>query len=76
MKLKLRSIGNSKGVILPQHVAEALGEEVELTVIGSTAVLTAGSPASDEARAALAYASVKAQWGELFQRLASQDEER
>lgn len=82
MKLKVRQIGNSRGVILPQQVVDALGEEVELTVIGSTAVLTStvktNNPATDdlETRAALAYANVKARRHALFTRLASQDEER
>ena len=76
MKLKVRRIGNSRGVILPQNVVDALGEEVELTVIGSTAVLSPVPADSAEARAALAYASVKARYDGLFRRLASQDEER
>ena len=76
MKLKVRRIGNSRGVILPQHVADALGDEVELTIIGSTAVLSHAGASDLETRAALAYASVKKSRDGLFRRLASQDEER
>lgn len=76
MRLKVRQIGNSKGVILPQHVADALGEEVELTIIGSSAVLSPSKEMDLETRAALAFANVMARREDLFRRLASQDEER
>lgn len=74
MRLKVRSIGNSKRVILPQSVLEQLGEsELELTLIGNTAVLSrAGHEGALEARAALAYASVKAKRHGLFARLAKE----
>ncbi len=77
MKLKVRQIGNSKGIILPQSILEQLGdEEVELTLIGETAVLSRAERGDDtEARAALAYASVKAKRHELFERLAKMDDE-
>ena len=77
MKIKVRSIGNSKGIILPQSILEQLGdEEVELTLIGETAVLSRSKQVDDtEVRAALAYASVKAKRHELFKRLAKMDDE-
>ena len=76
MKLKVRQIGNSRGIILPQSILEQLGdEEVELTLIGQTAVLSRAESDDTEARAALAYASVKAKRHELFKRLAKMDDE-
>ena len=77
MKLKVRQIGNSRGIILPQNILEQLGsEEVELTLIGETAVLSRVEQGDDtEVRAALAYASVKAKRSQLFERLAKMDDE-
>ena len=77
MKLKVRAIGNSKGIILPQGILEQIGDkEIELTLIGQTAVLSRAEQADNtETRAALAYASVKAKRHDLFRRLAKMDDE-
>lgn len=75
MKLSVRQIGNSKGVILPQVILEQLGEgELELTLVGQTAVISRGDRDELETRAALAYASVKAKRDGLFKRLVAHDQ--
>lgn len=85
MQLKMRRIGNSRGVILPSHVASRLSrrdaeedrveggdrsEELELTLIGQTAVLTPTAPDELELQAALAYSVVKWRRRHLLERLA------
>lgn len=75
MKIKVRRIGNSRGIVLPWLVVELLdATELELTLIGRTAVLT-GHPADEiDLQAALAFAGVKASRRRLFQRLAEDEE--
>ena len=77
MKLKVQTIDGGRGIILPQNVLEMLGdEEIQVTFVGRTAVLSRADSANDtEIRAALAYMSVKAKRRELFERLAEDDED-
>lgn len=57
---------------MPQSVLEQLGDtELELTLIGNTAVLNRANHENElETQAALAYASIKAKRHKLFERLA------
>lgn len=79
MQMKLRSIGNSKGLILPQRVVYKLlgrwesGDELDLTLIGEIGVLAAPEPDELELQGALAYAAVKWQRRRLFQALAQEE---
>ena len=77
MKLKVQAIGGGRGIILPQNALAVLGdEEIQITLVGRTAVLSRADSANDtEIRAALAYMSVKAKRRELFERLAEDDED-
>jgi antitoxin component of MazEF toxin-antitoxin module len=81
MKLKVRPIGNSRGVILPQPVLWHLTEpdsaesRIEVTLIGPVAVLTKDGRGSElDLRAALAYASVKAKRAAMLEALTVEDE--
>ncbi|MEX2540995.1 MAG: hypothetical protein WD314_04275 [Trueperaceae bacterium] len=71
MKIKVRRIGNSRGIVLPWLVVELLGSaELDLTLIGRTAVLTSHPADELELQAALAFAGVKAGRRNLFEQLA------